>query len=366
MANTSTPTHTFADEPAVRGWMPTLIGLIGPSSSGKTFSALRLATGFQRVGGGDIFVIDTEAGRSRRYADRFKFRHVDFRPPYSPARYQAVMEYVVGRGAKHVIVDSMSHEHESTGGVLEMHALEVERLSKGDPSKAEGVAQLAWSAPKKERRRMINAFMQMKANFIFCYRAKEKNDHRKGAKLAPLGWMPLGADEMIFEMSLNAILHPLANGYPTWKPTEPGERATVKLPEEYKEIFAGDPQLSEDVGEKMALWAVGTVPPKPMTGPELIAAYMACTDEARLARLQVSRAESWPQIDVKTRELVIAQAAKAKVRIDAATAAAAEEAARRKAQQAAEPEPLTLAPEDGPLTDADRRAIELAERDTAP
>jgi hypothetical protein len=112
-------TRVFEDHEAKRGAVPLLVGLVGPSSGGKTFSALRLATGIQRVTGGDIFVIDTESRRSLHYADQFKFRHVPFPAPFGPLDYLAAIEYCVKRGAKVVIVDSMSHEHEGPGGVLE-------------------------------------------------------------------------------------------------------------------------------------------------------------------------------------------------------------------------------------------------------
>ena len=78
--------RTFEDREAVREQVPLLVGLMGPSGGGKTFSALRLATGFQRVSGGDIFVIDTEARRALHYADRFKFRHIAFPAPFGPKK----------------------------------------------------------------------------------------------------------------------------------------------------------------------------------------------------------------------------------------------------------------------------------------
>ena len=54
------PARIFTPHLATRESVPLFIGLIGPSSSGKTFSALRLATGIQKVNGGDIHMIDTE------------------------------------------------------------------------------------------------------------------------------------------------------------------------------------------------------------------------------------------------------------------------------------------------------------------
>src|SRR5262245_49677002 len=121
--------RTFESKPAVREQTPLLLGLVGPSGTGKTFSALRLATGIQRVSGGDIFMIDTEAKRGLHYAERFKFQHLSFASPFSPLDYMAAVEHCVSKGARIVLIDSLSHEHEGPGGVLEMHEAELNRLA---------------------------------------------------------------------------------------------------------------------------------------------------------------------------------------------------------------------------------------------
>src|SRR3990167_9498359 len=181
-------TRVFEDHEAKRVAVPLMIGLVGPSGGGKTFSALRLATGIQRVTGGDIFMIDTESRRSLHYANQFKFRHVPFTAPFGPLDYLAAIEYAAKKGAKVVIVDSFSHEHEGPGGVLEQHAAEVERMAGGDAAKAERVKMLAWSAPKQSRRRMINSILQLPVSSIFCFRAKEKLKIERGAEPKPLGF----------------------------------------------------------------------------------------------------------------------------------------------------------------------------------
>lgn len=98
--------RTFEDKPAARERVPLLIGLMGPSGGGKTYSALRLATGIQRVSGGEIFVVDTEARRALHYADRFRFRHLAFAPPFGSLDYLAAIEHCAKKGAGVVIVDS--------------------------------------------------------------------------------------------------------------------------------------------------------------------------------------------------------------------------------------------------------------------
>src|SRR5690348_3446471 len=111
--------RSFQDTPAVRSAVPLLIGLTGPSGSGKTFSALRLAMGVQKVVGGDIFGIDTEAKRMLHYADKFKFRHIPFVAPFDPLSYLDALRHCQNKGAKTVIIDSTSHLHEGAGGTLE-------------------------------------------------------------------------------------------------------------------------------------------------------------------------------------------------------------------------------------------------------
>ncbi len=155
-------TRQFTDKPAVREAVPLLIGLFGPSGGGKSFSALRLATGIQRVSGGKIYAIDTEARRMLHYADKFKFQHVDFKAPFGPLDYLAAVEHCVKQGAKVIIVDSMSHEHEGEGGVLDQHEIGMD----GKESKSFG----AWKKPKAERQRFINTILQKSINFIFCFR----------------------------------------------------------------------------------------------------------------------------------------------------------------------------------------------------
>lgn len=249
--------RVFEDHEAKRCAVPLMIGMVGPSGGGKTFSALRVATGIQRVTGGDIFVIDTESRRSLHYANHFKFRHVPFAAPFGPLDYLAAIEYAVKRGAKVVIVDSMSHEHEGPGGVLEQHAAEVERLAGGDQQKAERVKMLAWNAPKQARRRMINSILQMPVSAIFCFRAKEKLQIKTGQEPKPLGFMPIAGEEFIYEMTINCLLLPKANGVPTWNSKEIGEQATMKLPAQFQQLFAEPMPLSEDHGETMARWAEG-------------------------------------------------------------------------------------------------------------
>jgi len=247
----------FTATTARRERVPMLVGLIGPSGSGKTFSALRLATGMARVTGGKVFVVDTEARRALHYADDFDFEHVEFTAPFSPMDYLEVIEFCAEDRNSILIVDSMSHEHEGPGGVLEMHDAEVDRMSKGDAAKAMRMQIPAWSKPKAQRRKLLNGILRMGVNAIFCFRAKEKIKIVSGKNPIALGWQPIAGEEFVYEMTINCLLYPNGDGVPVWDPDEKAERSMLKLPKKLANVFKAGEALSEDVGEALANWASG-------------------------------------------------------------------------------------------------------------
>jgi len=275
--------RTFEDTKATRQRVPVLVGLTGSSGSGKTYSALRLATGLQRVTGGDIGYIDTEARRSLHYADRFNFRFLEFRSPFGPLDYLAAIRHFADKGVRTIVVDSASHEHEGQGGVLEMHEQETDRLAKAWNQSREKVQLTAWAAPKAQRRQLINAILQMDINAIFCFRAKEKLKIIPGKNPVQLGWMPIAGEEWIYEMTVNCLLYPSGGGVPVWNTAEPGELQMLKLPVQFETIFADRKPLSEDIGEAMAKWAAGdsasTPSPKPIAN-KLVARLLSMAEGA--------------------------------------------------------------------------------------
>ena len=252
--------RTFEDRPATRDKVPLLVGLMGPSGSGKTFSALRLATGIQQVSGGDIYFIDTEARRGLHYADRFKYRHMEFGAPFGSLDYLAAITHCVKKGAGVVIVDSMSHEHEGPGGVLEQHEQELDRMAGQDYGKRNSMNLIAWAKPKAARRQLISGLLQLNCNFVFCFRAKEKaKPVKKDGKttIENQGWMPIAGEEFVYEQTINCLLLPSSNGIPTWRTEEPGEKAMMKLPEQFRHMFGSGQTLDETIGAAMAEWATG-------------------------------------------------------------------------------------------------------------
>lgn len=252
----------FSHKIATREPVPLLVGLYGPSGGGKTYSALRLASGIRNVSGGEIFVIDTESSRATHYAKDFKFNHIQFSQPFCPLDYLAAIEHCKKNGAKVIIIDSMSHEHEGPGGVLEQHDEQKHAMAKRFNCSPYAMEFGAWAEPKAKRQRMINSIMQVGISTIMCFRAKEKvkpnPDKSSREKLLDLGWMPITDTKVIvYEMIANYLLPPNSRGIPMVKSDMLGECAVIKHPKQFANIVTGTEPLSELIGEKMARWASG-------------------------------------------------------------------------------------------------------------
>lgn len=245
-------TRTFESGPARRARMPLMLAIVGASGAGKTLSALLLAEGIKRVQPGPIVVIDTEALRALKHSDGNpdRFVHVPFGAPFGPLDYIDAFKHALKHEPSTVIVDSMSHEWEGPGGVLEQHGVVV--AAKGDRSNMS-----AWIKPKADHTAMKHFILQQRCNWVFCFRAKEKIKPVKGGEPEDLGWQPLGAEDLIYEMDLCALLYPGVDGRPKWKSPRMHEQAIMKLPGWFRALFAGEPQLNPDIGEQLARWATG-------------------------------------------------------------------------------------------------------------
>jgi ABC-type dipeptide/oligopeptide/nickel transport system ATPase subunit len=257
------PQRTFEARQAIREHVPLLVGLMGCSGSGKTFSALRLASGVQQITGGNIYGIDTEARRMLHYADQFKFKHIQFDAPFGSLDYLAAIRYCVNQGAKIIVIDSMTHEHSGPGGYLMTQEAEVQRMAGDDYAKRERVKMAGWIKPAKLRGDLISGILQLNANFIFCFRAKEKTKPVKGGGIQELGFMPIAGEELLFEMTVNCLLPPKSGGVPQWRSDQVGEKLMMKLPKQFERIFADSKPLDEETGRLLAEWAAGGSPPIP-------------------------------------------------------------------------------------------------------
>lgn len=331
-------TRNFEIKLAVREQAQLMLGFVGASGTGKTYSALRVAAGIQSVCGGDIHVIDTEARRALHYAPQrgekadpargtFDFKHLAFGAPFSPLDYLAAIEHCVKNGARTVVIDSMSHEHESVGGVLEIHEAELKRMAGDDYKRRERMNMLAWQKPKAMRRALITSMLQMECNFLLCFRAKPKLRMVKGEEPVQLGYMPIAGDEFVYEMALKFLFLPGANGVPVTKSEFEGERAMIKVPHAFREYFREPKQLTEDTGVALASWAAGDGG----AISALLRGYAACADEAAFLALESQRQTLWGRAGKEDKAALKAAAETAQRRVSetAPGSAGAEQAEKR-------------------------------------
>lgn len=279
------PKRDFRATTALRQQVPLWIGLYGASGGGKTKSALRLAEGIQSVQGGPIYGIDTEAKRMLHYADTHRFQHVPFGEPYGSLDYLAAIQFALkdNKTGKRptIIVDSMSHEHEGPGGMIDLQDQIARKMATWDGNfdakKYERVKMLAWAEPKGKRRALINGMLGLEANFILCFRAKESSipvqkpeldadgnpkmwngRPKTKSEVVKQGFVPIGGDDFIYECTLAALLMPGARGQPTWTSDLIGERKMIKLPEQFLSLEQmKERPFDEKIGADLARWADG-------------------------------------------------------------------------------------------------------------
>lgn len=302
--------RTFNVTSEGRGFLPVLFGIASPSGAGKTYSAIRLAMGMRRVTGGKVCMIDTESDRALAYRyepqknpNGFRFEHLRLSAPYSPLDYLDALEEAVEKiGAKTVIIDSFTHEHQGQGGVLEMHAARQVELARrwnrlGDDDTPEhwmleSANFSAWDEPKGQRRQLLSALTTRwpGVNFILCFRARmksrpakkgEKGTDGKPTKIVEQGWSIEGSVEYLFEMTARALLTPNADGVPTWTGERENERNVFKLPLQFRSIFATDPPhaLCEADGEAMARWGAAPAAAAPSVDVNVMLSSLELTPD---------------------------------------------------------------------------------------
>jgi hypothetical protein len=283
---------TFTFRPAIRENVGLLIGLAGSSGSGKTFTAMRLASGI--AGGKPFAVIDTEAGRAKHYADQFKFDHGDLKPPFSPSAYSEAIAAADAAGYPVIVVDSCSHEHAGEGGILDMQEAEFQRMGARD-----AVKMTSWIKPKGEHRKMVSRLLQVRAHLILCFRAEEKIEmirnsegkmevRKKQTSTGLDGWVPICEKNLPYELTASFLL----------MASKPGVPLPIKLQEQHKTLFPLDKPITEESGKALAQWAAGGRSQHPGSPPSPPATSAGPSSSDRVAKV-LARFEGFTQEQVE-------------------------------------------------------------------
>lgn len=247
------------------------IGLSGGSGTGKTYTALLMARGIAETmtgrKGAPIGYVDTENRRALHYKAAFpEMCHFDFKAVdeagnlvgFGPERWIEVIDAAEAAGLPVLILDSFSHAWEGVGGVLDLHATTLERLTGGDGSLADKRSQLAWAEVKPRYRRLIDRIVRAKTNIIICTRAKPvmqsgfgnkaKNARKTKTRREDVPWDPASDGDLMFEMTTMVILDPSAPGCPVHQ---------IKVADQFKTLLDPRRPMGVDTGRSMAEWAKG-------------------------------------------------------------------------------------------------------------
>lgn len=216
------------------------IALMAPSGGGKTYSALRLATGMaqeiERETGkkAKILMGNTEQKRGYYYADEFDYDIVDIEAPHNPEKYVDFINFAVEQGYDILIIDSTSHEWEGRGGCLELH------------QQAGGQYQ-SWAKVTPRHNKFIEAIADSPIHLIATMRGKDQyemsKDDRGKATVQKLGVGAKQRDGFEYEFTCTFLIDQKTNMAEVQKDnTHIFENETATL-------------LTEAYGEKIMRWA---------------------------------------------------------------------------------------------------------------
>lgn len=173
------------------------MALAGPPGSGKTYSALAIATNLAGQSG-SVAVIDTERGSASKYSDLFAFDVLEL-DTFHPERYIEAISAAAQAGYTVLVIDSLSHAWSGPGGLLEI----VENARKRDHS---GNSFTAWKDATPLHNRLIDTLTRAPLHVIATMRSKteyvlETNKHGRTVP-RKVGTAPIQRDGVEYEFDI--------------------------------------------------------------------------------------------------------------------------------------------------------------------
>lgn len=168
------------------------MALQGPSGSGKTMGALLIAYGLSG-NWNKVAVIDTENYSASLYAHLGTFKVLNIGAPFSPEKYMESIKVCEQAGMEVIIIDSISHEWEGSGGILDIH------------SNMTGNSFTAWGKLTPRHNAFVQAILQSPAHIIGTIRSKQEYvlSERNGKQVPEkVGMKGITRDGMDYEFTL--------------------------------------------------------------------------------------------------------------------------------------------------------------------
>lgn len=176
--------------------------LSGPSGSGKTYTACSIMSSMCSK----YVVFDTERGSASKYAagSPFDFDVLNVEPPFSPKQLVIDLHDAVKEGYEGIIIDSLTHYWNGSGGFLELVEDEAKRNTRGNSF-------TAWKSIDPLYRKLMDTITQLPAHVIFCMRAKQEysqdKDERGKTKIEKLGMAPEMRSGSEYEADIEGVLN---------------------------------------------------------------------------------------------------------------------------------------------------------------
>ncbi len=136
------------------------MGLQAPSGAGKTYSSLLLAYGLVNDWS-KIAIIDTEHHSADLYANLGNYQVLALEQPYSPEKYVMAIEICEKAGMEVIIIDSISHEWEGVGGILDIHGAMM------------GNSFINWNKVTPRHNNFVQKILQSNSHVIATIRSKQ-------------------------------------------------------------------------------------------------------------------------------------------------------------------------------------------------
>jgi hypothetical protein len=296
------------------------LALLGPTGSGKTYTALRIAKAL----GLRIALIDTERGSASKYSGEFDFDVLELET-FAPATYVEALRAAEAEGYDVVIVDSLSHAWMGKEGALE----QVDKVGKRSGGGASGNNFGAWREVTPMHNNLVDAILACKMHVIATMRVKMEyvmeKDSRGQTTVRKVGLQPQQRDGLEYEFDVIADIDQEHNFIVS--------KTRCRALDGYIEKQAG-----EDVAHKLKAWLTDGAPVVDPVALLLEQLPEVKTSEAYAQQLETAK-RLRPTMSVVVREAVKLELERAAARVKQAQedAAEAEEAERAlAAQEAAE------------------------------
>jgi hypothetical protein len=186
---------------AVRERVFLKIAVGGPTGSGKTWGAIGVAKGL--APNGKVLVLDTENRSASYYAGpgdtpgAWDFDVVEIEAPFTPTKYLEGLRAAIDNGYEAVVIDSLTHEWNASGGILDQKS---QKDARG------GNSFTNWNDMKQIHNKFVETLLQSKIHVVCTLRSKMEYVMEEGAnkkvEVKKIGLAPISSDGMEYEFGV--------------------------------------------------------------------------------------------------------------------------------------------------------------------